>query len=169
MMNAELTPNKGVGTAVRALAELAHRHPNLALVVCGEGESRSAITELACSLEVSSRVFLPGFIPNARRYLYAADIYLMPSRKEGLPLALLEAGLASLPVIASKIGGIPEVVTDQETGLFMPRGNTHILAKAVSHYLDHPDEAAKYGKRLYDRVRATFSAEDMVANTTALY
>lgn len=169
LMNAELHHNKGIGTAVRALSELAQERSDLALVVCGEGQERKHLTELAKAEDVAAQVFLLGFVPNARAYLPAGDIYLLPSRKEGLPLALLEAGLASLPVIASKIGGIPEVVTDRENGLFMPRGNTRILAKAISYLLEHPDEAARFGTNLRTRVLADFSEQAMVSSTLNLY
>ncbi len=169
LMNAELHRNKGIGTAVRALAELAPDHPELALVVCGDGQERDRLAELAQEKGVSSSVFLLGFVPEARTFLSAADIYLMPSRKEGLPLALLEAGLASLPVIASKIGGIPEVISDRENGLFMPRGNTHILAKAISYLLSHPAEASRFGGALRAKVLADFSADAMISQTFKLY
>jgi glycosyltransferase involved in cell wall biosynthesis len=169
MMNAELHPNKGVGTAIRALAQLRERDPDLALVVCGEGEERNQLTELARALGVSSRVFLLGFVPHARELLRAADIYLMPSRKEGLPLALLEAGLAELPVIASKVGGIPEVITDHESGLFMPRGNTQILAQAIAFLLNNPDTAYAYGAQLRETVRANFSEAAMITQTFERY
>jgi glycosyltransferase involved in cell wall biosynthesis len=169
VMNAELHPNKGIGTAIRAVAELAHRHSDIALVVCGEGQSRNGLAELALELGVSSRVFLLGFVPEARQFLNAADIYLMPSRKEGFPFALLEAGLASLPVIAAKVGGIPEVITDHKTGLYMPRDNTHILAQAIVFYLNNPDKAAQYGAQLREHVLSNFSEEKMVTLTLALY
>lgn len=169
LMNAELHHNKGIGVAIRALAELSHHHQGLALVVCGEGDARNYLTELALSLHVSSRVFLLGFLPNAREYLAAGDIYLIPSSKEGLPLALLEAGLASLPVVASKVGGIPDVIVDHQTGLFMPRGNTHILARAIAYYLDNPDDAARYGAALREKVLTEFSEEQMLERTLALY
>jgi glycosyltransferase involved in cell wall biosynthesis len=169
VMNAELHRSKGIGTAIRGIAEAATRHPELALLVCGEGEGRDSLTELALQLGISSRVFLPGFVPDARIYLNAADIYLMPSRKEGFPFALLEAGLASLPVIATRVGGIPEIVIDHENGLFMPRGNTHILAKSIAFYLNHPDEAALYGKRLRERVLSDFSEREMADTTLSLY
>jgi glycosyltransferase involved in cell wall biosynthesis len=93
----------------------------------------------------------------------------MPSRKEGFPFALLEAGLASLPVIAAKVGGIPEVITDHVTGLYMPRDNTHILAQAIVFYLNNPDKAAQYGAQLREHVLDNFSEEKMVAQTLALY
>lgn len=168
-MNAELHMSKGIGTAIRALAELAHHHSGLALVVCGEGDARSYLTELALSLHVSPRVFLLGFVPDARELLAAGDIYLMPSGKEGLPLALLEAGLAALPVVGSKVGGIPDVITDHQTGLFMPRGNTHILAKAIAFYLDNPHKAAEYGAALREKVLTDFSEGQMVEFTLKEY
>lgn len=168
-ITAELHKSKGIGTAIRALAELSHKHPGLALVVCGEGEARDYLTELALELRISSRVFLLGFVSEARQYLAAGDIFLLPSAKEGLPLALLEAGLAASPVIASKVGGIPDVITDHETGLFMPRGNTHILAKAIAYYLNNPDVAARYGAALRQKVLTNFSEEQMLKQTLALY
>lgn len=169
IMNAELNMNKGIGTAIRALAELAHHHPDLILVVSGEGDARAYLTELALSLHVSSRVFLLGFVPDARKLLAAGDIYLMPSGKEGLPFALLEAGLAALPAIGSKVGGIPDVITDHQTGLFMPRGNTHILAKAIAYYLDNPHKAAEYGAALREKVLRDFSAQRMIESTLKEY
>ena len=168
-MNAELHPNKGISTAIRSLAELSAHHKDLALVVCGEGEDRKNLLALAQSLGVSSQVFLLGFVANARENLSAADIYLMPSRKEGLPLALLEAGLASLPVIASKVGAIPEVITDRKNGLYMPRSNTHILAKAISYLLTHSAEASSFGSNLREVVLEKFSEREMIAKTVALY
>lgn len=169
IMNAELHANKGISTAIRAVAELASNTTDIALVVCGEGEERDALRNLAGELEVADRVFLLGFVQNARQYLASGDIYLMPSRKEGLPLALLEAGLASLPVIASKIGGIPEVLTDRVSGLFMPRSNTHILAQSIHHLLEHPEEGVRLGAALRNKVLTDFSEEAMVRSTLALY
>ncbi len=169
LMNAELHPNKGISTAIRALAELIPHHKDLALVVCGEGQDRENLVDLALSLGVSSQVFLLGFIPEARTYLEAGDVYLLPSRKEGLPLALLEAGLASLPVIASKVGGIPEVIIDQKNGLYTPRSNTHILSTAISYLLNHPDTAKAFGSKLREKVLAEFSETEMITKTIALY
>jgi glycosyltransferase involved in cell wall biosynthesis len=169
LMNAELHPNKGISTAIRALYELSAHYKDIALVVCGEGQDRPNLVELARSLKVASRVFLLDFVPNARENLAAADIYLMPSRKEGLPMALLEAGLASLPVVASKIGGIPEVITDHRNGLFMPRSNTHLLAKAITFFLDHPIEAQEMGLHLREKVLTDFSEREMIEKTIVLY
>jgi L-malate glycosyltransferase len=169
VMNAEVHPNKGIGIAIRAMAELVPHHKNLSLVVCGEGQARAQLETLARTLGVESHVFFLGFVPSARSYLNAADIYLMPSYKEGFPFALLEAGSARLPVIASKVGGIPEIIIDQHTGLFMPRGNTHILAKAIDHLLRDPETAASYGWNLYEEVRTRFSEERMMAETFTLY
>lgn len=168
-MIAELHPNKGIATAIRSVAELATRHPDLALVVCGEGQDRDRLTEIALQLGVASRVFLLGFVENAPTYLAAADIFLMPSRKEGMPLAVLEAGMASLPVIATKVGGIPDIIDDKKTGLFMPRNNTHILSKAIAYLLNDPEEAAQMGARLNTKIRTEFSEEEMVEKTLALY
>jgi glycosyltransferase involved in cell wall biosynthesis len=169
LMNAELHPNKGISTAVRALDELGPSYKDVALVVCGEGQERENLQLLAHELRVANRVFLLGFVPNARENLAAADIYLMPSRKEGLPLAILEAGLAALPVISSRVGGISEVITDHKNGLFMPRSNTHILTKSIDYLFNHPQEAQEFGSKLREKVLSDFSEAEMVENTIALY
>ena len=84
-------------------------------------------------------------------------------------MALLEAGLASLPVIATKVGGIPDIVTDHVSGLFMPRSNTHIMSLAIAHLLNNPNEAKRLGENLHKKVSTEFSEEKMVEKTFALY
>ena len=169
LMNAELHPNKGVDVAIRALAELRPQHKDIALVVCGTGDAAELVARLAQHLHIEKQVFFLGYVPHARQYLAAADIYLMPSHKEGLPLALLEAGIAALPVVASRVGGIPEVVIDEESGLLVPRADTHALAGAIHRLLQNPEEGSRMGAALRDRIQQVFSEDQMVSATFALY
>lgn len=166
LMNAELHRNKGIDIAIRALAKL---NQNTALIVCGEGEERKRLETLAQECGVSDRVFLLGFIENARKHLRAADLYLMPSRKEGLPIALLEAGEASLPVVAARTGGIPEVVQDGVTGILVPVADQDALAEALTSLLSDPVRSAALGEALYERVSKDFSEANMLDATFAEY
>lgn len=169
LMNAELHPNKGIDYALHALAALAPSHPELALVVQGEGQEQGRLVELARTLHVEARFFLPGFSSDARSLLRAASLYLMPSRKEGLPMALLEAGFASLPVIAARTGGIPEIIEDQETGLLIPTDDSDALTTAIDSLLEEPAQAAALGAALHTHVCAEFSADEMISQTIAQY
>jgi glycosyltransferase involved in cell wall biosynthesis len=169
LMNSELHPNKGIDIAIRSLAELVPTFPNLVLVVMSEGQERERLTALAHSLGISSKVFLPGFIPDSRTFLSAGDIFLMPSRKEGLPLAILEAGIASLPVIASNIGGIPEIIQDSKNGLLIAPNDSSSLAIAITHFLNNPEEAHAVGTELLTTVQKEFSGDRMTSETLTCY
>ncbi len=166
---AELHPNKGIAVAITALQKIISTHPNTYLVVVGEGEERAALEELASTLSISDHVFLIGFVTDSRTYLRAADIFLMPSYKEGLPIALLEAGFASLPVIASNTGGIPEVIEDEKNALLVAPGSTSELAAAIESLLNDAEKAQHFGKALHACVLKSFSEERMFEETLSVY
>ncbi len=168
-MVAELHPTKRVEDAIRALAELSPSHPDLALVVMGDGELKEWLMEYAAHYKVSDRTVFTGFVDDAASYLSALDLFLMPSRSEALALALIEAGYAGLPVVASRVGGIPEVVRHKHTGLLVPRQNPHALARAIRTLLESPEEARSYGAALKESVAMRFSKERMVEETFAVY
>ncbi len=168
-MIAELHKTKRIEDAIRAVAELKGLHPELSLTVIGEGELREWLTEYATHYGVADRVRFPGFLDNAASYLSAFDLFLMPSRSEALALALIEAGYANLPVIASRVGGIPEVVRHKKTGLLVPRENPHALARAIRTLIENPEEAKEYATALHTSVQERFSKARMVEETFAVY
>lgn len=169
LMNAELHPNKGIDIALRAFSQISSSHPAARLVVAGAGQEGKRLKELVRAHELSDKVVFCGFVPDARSYLSAADCYLMPSRKEGLPMALLEAGMASLPVIASDTGGIPEVIADGETGWLIPTGNVSALAAAMREAITNPTLRTALGTALHRRIQSEFSEDRMYAETKTLY
>jgi glycosyltransferase involved in cell wall biosynthesis len=168
LMLAELHTNKGIDIAITALSQLTD-FPEAALVVLGEGEEREALDRQAKELGVADRVALIGFVEDARSYLSAADVFLMPSRKEGFPMALLEAGSAGVPVVASDVGGIPEIIRSDETGLLIPSGDPAALASALDELLSDSPRAASFGTELQRNVRSVFSEDAMVEQTAAAY
>lgn len=168
-MIAELHPSKRVEDAIDALAELSVSHPEALLVVIGEGEMRPALEERVRHYGMSDRVRLVGFKPDAAAHLPAFDIFFMPSRTEALGLALLEAGHAGLPVVAARVGGIPEVVRHKETGLLVPAENPHALSRALRRLIEHPEEAHTYAAKLKERVGEAFSKERMLEETFRVY
>ncbi len=169
LMIAELHKNKGVDVAIRSLKDILPAHPEVGLVVLGEGEERDALEKQCRELHCSDDVFFLGFTESARTYLAAADTYLMPSRKEGLPIALLEAGLASLPVLATDTGGIPEVIESNHSGIVVPAGSQAVFTKELLYLLNNEEVRARFGSALYDTVLRRYTESEMVAKTLARY
>ncbi|HEY0010901.1 MAG TPA: glycosyltransferase family 4 protein [Candidatus Paceibacterota bacterium] len=169
LIPAELTRNKGIDIAIRAFAGVSTNVDHAALVMVGEGEEHEHLTRLIESYGLGGRAFLLGFVPDVRRYLKAADIFLLPSRKEGLPLAVLEAGRAGLPAIATRTGGIPEIIEHQKTGLLINPGDVDALADAMTTLLTNPVDATKLGMALEQKVREEFSEKMMLDRTLLLY
>lgn len=159
-----LEPQKGLDVAVRALPDVRSSHPEAVLVVLGEGPQRSELERLARGLDVP--VFLAGRVPDVTAWLRRADLLVHPVRWEGFGLALLEAMLASLPVVATRVSSIPEIVADGETGLLVPAEDPSALAAAVSRVLDDP---ADLGARGHRRARADFSVARMADHTLDVY
>jgi glycosyltransferase involved in cell wall biosynthesis len=159
-----LEQQKGLDVAVRALPEIRRRHPEAALVVLGEGPQRDQLADLASELEVP--VFLLGRVPDVTAWLRRADLLIHPVRWEGFGLALLEAMLTSLPVVATRVSSIPEIVVDCETGLLVPADDAPALAEAAGRVLDDPGD---FGARGYERAREEFSVARMADRTLAVY
>jgi glycosyltransferase involved in cell wall biosynthesis len=159
-----LEPQKGIDVAIRALPEVVARHPDARLVVLGEGPQRAELEELARSL--GAPVHLLGRVPDVAAWLRRAELLVHPVRWEGFGLALLEAMLASLPVVATRVSSIPEIVVDGETGLLVAPDDTAALAAALNRVLDDPDG---YGAAGQARARQEFSVAHMADRTLAVY
>ncbi len=161
-----LVAQKGVDRTIRALPAVRAEHPDVALVVLGEGPERASLDALAASLGVHDRVFLLGRVPDVAAWLLRAELLVHPARWEGFGLALLEAMLASLPVVATGVSAIPELVADGETGLIVEPGT---LATAINGLLADRAAAARLGAAGFARARGEFSVERMARRTAAVY
>ena len=168
-MVSELHPTKRVEDAVRAFSLIADQHPEAVLVVLGEGQERQQLEELIRELGLGKRVTLAGFVPDAPRHLRAFDLFIQASRSEGLGLAILEAGCASLPVIATSVGGVPEIIENEVSGLLVPPLSPRALAGAIEELLANPQNARLFGVALHERVIRDFSHDAMVEKTLAAY
>jgi glycosyltransferase involved in cell wall biosynthesis len=155
-----LTPQKGVDLAVQALASLPE---DTVLVVLGDGPERATLERLSRELGVNRRVFLLGRVPDVAAWLRRASVFVHPARWEGFGLAVLEAMLAGLPVVATDVSSLPELVVDAETGVLVPPNNPTALARAI----DSADPAL--GVAGAARARREFSVARMVGRTVALY
>jgi glycosyltransferase involved in cell wall biosynthesis len=166
---AELHPIKGLDVAIESFARIAPQFPHAALVLIGEGHERNRLVALAKKLDLTDRIRFCGHVQHAPRYLSAFDVFLFPSRSEALGYAVLEAGNASLPVVASRVGGIPEIIEDGVSGLLVMPNDVDGFAIALSSLLAAPELRTKLGTALHQKVVADFSHEQMIRKTLAVY
>jgi glycosyltransferase involved in cell wall biosynthesis len=165
----ELHNNKGLHYLVESMESVVKKHKDAIMVVIGEGEQRESLTEHIKKSGLEKNFFLVGYIDHANEYLKALDIFVFPSIKEGLPYALLEAGMASLPVISTTVGGIPDIIEDMKTGILIQPKNTRDLTHAISFMLEHPKDIKRYGKSLKEQVSTKFSSIKMLENIDKLF
>ena len=156
----ELRKLKGVDVLLNALAEVAELRPVNALIV-GSGADREALEFLASDLGIEDKVTFAGAIP-ARDVFTRARCIVVPSRAESLPYIVLESAAARMPLLATNVGGIPEIVAGTDTRL-LPPGDVGALASAMLEFLDAPQDAQARAKRLQDSVHLRFA----VGSTTA--
>ncbi|MHB1846981.1 MAG: glycosyltransferase, partial [Deltaproteobacteria bacterium] len=162
---AALAPEKELVRLVRAAAGM----PGVALCLVGEGPERAALEAEASRLGVP--LTLPGRAegaPAVRRALWALDLFVLCSRMEGLPTAVLEAMAVGVPLVATRVGGVPEIVADGESGLLVPPGDEAALAHAIAALRQDPSERARLaeGGRL---VAARHQVAAVVDRLEALY
>ncbi len=165
----ELHKNKGLDYLIEAFSQISEEYKDCGLVIVSDGEERENITNLIAQKKLQDRVHLVGFVENAKIYMKAFDIFTLTSRTEALPYTLLEAGIAQLPVIASAVGGIPEIIDGIENGLLVSKGNVREIAEKLSFLLENEQARILYGKNLKEKVLSNFSQKEMVNETIALY
>lgn len=164
----ELRPLKGHSHLISSVANIRDKH-DIHLGIIGDGDYKGTLEEQVATHNLENTVSLLGHQDNAARYLHAFDIFVLPSLSEALGYALIEAGFAGLPAIASDVGGIPEVIDDNKSGILVPPGNTEALTNALNRLISDPELQDTLGRNLRKKVHDTFTQEKMVANTTVMY
>lgn len=159
-----LSYEKGFDLLLMAMQEL---DDEVRLLLGGDGPQRERLAAEAAGL--AGRTDLIGFVPDVAEFMGRIGLFVLPSRSEGLGLVLVEAMAAGRPVVATRVGGIPEVVSDGETGLLVPPEDPVALAVAIRRILDDPDLAARMGRAGRSRAEALFSARRMAEQTRELY
>ena len=165
---AALAPHKDQATLIRAMRIVSLAHPEARLVILGEGHLRPHLTKLVKKLRLENQVFLPGFTENIGGVMQLFDIFVMSSRTEGLGTSILDAMALSLPVVATRTGGIPEVITDGGEGLLAPPGDPVQLADRILQLIGNPDIREHYSRRARQRAHE-FDRKITVSRTRAIY
>ena len=164
---ARLEPQKGHDHVVKALRGL--REENWEYWIVGDGSQRKKLERLVERYELEPHVKFLGWQVRATDYLRQMDIFVLASRWEGQGIALIEAGLAGLPVVATNVGGIPEVVTNEVTGVLVPPRSERRLAEALERLLKNGELRSRLGKQAKVEMKEKFNLTQMIDRYTAVY
>ena len=145
------------------------RRPEARFLVVGDGPAMPALRRRIEEMELENQVLLTGHLGDPRDAYAALDVLVIPSSTEGLPNVLLEAFAFSKPVVATRVGGIPEVLQDQTSGYLVDSGDAEALARRVSHLLDHAELARSMGRAGHDTVTKRFTFVERTRRLERLY
>jgi glycosyltransferase involved in cell wall biosynthesis len=154
-----LSPEKGYEVLIEAARRVLGEDPAAGVVVFGDGPLREELTRRIGAAGLARRFVLAGFRDDLDRYIPWFDVLALPSHTEGLPNVALEACAAGVPVVATRVGGTPEVIEDGVNGFLVPAGDADALAASLRAVLDSPDDARAMGELGRLRVRAEFTFE----------
>ncbi|MBT4917755.1 glycosyltransferase family 4 protein [Candidatus Peregrinibacteria bacterium] len=166
---AELHERKGHKYLIKAMSEVVEKYPNTKLVIVGDGPHRESLETLIKKLKMEKHVILLGRRSDVPQLLKSANIFALPSRREAFGLVNLEAMLTPLPVVATRVGGIPEIVEDGKTGILVEPENSEVFEEALKKLISKPDLRKKYAEAGLTRAKNTFSAEKMAKEYEKIY
>jgi len=166
---AALEDHKGHRDLIEAARWIKFHAPRVKIIIVGKGSLEIELDQKARALQVDDVVYFLGFREDIPRILASLDLFVLSSHLEGLGTSIMDAMACRLPVVATEVGGIPEVVIDNETGLLVPPRNPQALAEAIVRLYYERLLAARLGNRGYEIVHERFSAEAMARRIIAIY
>lgn len=164
-----LVPVKGHNILLEAFRILCQRHHNVRLIFVGDGPLRGHLEAEAKRLDLDQSVIFSGHQEQSYDFINMMDIFVLPSLHEGIPMVLLEAFALKRPIIASRVGGIPEVVSHGHSGILVSPANADALALEIGDMIQNPAMAAAFGVSGRSQVECEFSASMMANRTAAMY
>jgi glycosyltransferase involved in cell wall biosynthesis len=164
-----LREQKALHVLLHALAQLRERRPDVRLLIVGDGPERAALEALAAELGIVDAVVFMGHRGDVPDVLRALDVAVSCSDFEGSPLAVMEYMDAALPIVATAVGGVPDLIESGVHGLLVPRGEPQALAGAIAQALAEPERAQEMGSRARERRRSEFDIDTLVRRLEALY
>ena len=164
-----LSPEKGFDVLLEAVPAVLQQTPTARFILFGEGKERAKLEARAAELGLRGKFLMPGLTAELDRYLAVADVVVLPSYTEGLPNVALEASAAGIPVVATAVGGTPEVVLHEETGLLVPSGQPQKLAEALIRLLQSEELRRTMGDAGQRRMQAHFTFEAQARQYETLF
>lgn len=168
MTIAELHPIKRHDAVIEAMKEVVKQFPNTRHLIIGSGQEEETLRQKISELNLKENVFLLGAIPEAAQYLKAADLFILASRSEAMPYAIIEATIAGLPIIATRVGGIPEVIDNEKSGLLIEPLNNMALTKAILELRTNTDLRQKLSQGALERSH-DFTFNETLEKTMGVY
>ena len=166
---ANLRKQKGHFEIIEALPSICEKLPEIKIIFAGKDFSEGEVQRRAREKGVQDRIVFAGFVKDSRQLLAASDILLLPSHWEGFPVSVLEAMAAGVPVIATPVGGVPEMIKNNETGILIPPGSPRAIEDAVVSLVEDPQKAEGLSKRAREVVRKRFDINTMVEKYQDIY
>jgi glycosyltransferase involved in cell wall biosynthesis len=166
---ARLEPEKGHVILLEAFRQVHGRHPKAKLLLIGDGTERRYLEQMSSQFGLKDSVLFSGIRRDIPELLATCDMTVLASSHEGLPIAVLEAMAAGKPLVATRVGSVPKVVINGETGLLVRAGDANALAEALETLIKDQSERQRLGKNGFDLVRAHHSFDQTIAQYTTLY
>ncbi len=166
---ARLTEQKGQRYLLQSISRLRSKFPNLRVIFAGEGEDKEILEKMAQELGVIDNVRFLGQRQDIPEILHLSDGVVLPSLYEGLPVCVVEAMAVGKPVIATAVGGTPEIVYDKETGFLIPPADVYALEKAIEELISLPDRGESIGRKAKEMVMERFSIDVVSRETESLF
>ena len=164
-----LSPEKGFDLLIDAVSALVAEGRDLRLVIMGEGGLRKELESQAGALMLGDRLLMPGYVPNAKSCLSRLGLFAMPSLTEGLPMVLLEAMAAGVPIVASRVGGIPEMLSQGRAGILVPPRDFDALKEGIRVVLDDPAAARQRAAAAAERLHTAYCSRVMAERYLDVY
>ena len=165
---AEWTSNKGLIYLLKAIKIIKDKKFDTILIGSGENPDKEKITKFIEKKNLKN-IHLIEFIPNAVNYLKAFDIFILPSTKEGLPYTIIEAMAAEVPVIATNVGGIPEMIENNINGILIESKNSQLLAVKILELINNPETTKEMTRKSRQKVEKEFTLDQMILQTKKIY
>ncbi len=166
---ANFYPNKGLQYLIEGLPELIKMHPNMSLLLAGDGPLKSELMKRAKKLGLADKILFLGYVNNIPQVIDVFDVFVLPSLKEGFPWVILEAMASRKAIVATEVGGIPEMILDGESGILIRPGDIDSLISGIHKILIDPQLREKLGRNARKRVERQFTLKRMIEETEILY
>lgn len=166
---ASMTPEKGHTYLLEAMRQVIDKCPECRFMIVGDGSQRQFLEEKTSHLGLTGKVLFTGSRKDVPEILSMLDIFVLPSLKEGLPMALLEAMAAGVPVIATRVGAVPKVVIHGKTGLLVEKGDVNGLITAITQFLKDRKMSVRLSMKGYEKVKSEFSSNVMTLKYLDIY
>ena len=164
-----IVPIKNHALFLRAARTVVAKHPETVVLVVGDGDQRAATEQLAAQLDLRPQVLFLGWRRDLPAVYADTDLLVVSSNNEGTPVAAIEAMAARCPVVATRVGGVPDLISDRVTGMLVPPGDPERLAQALIYARDHPSETERWARLARTQVIERHSVEGMVSAVDRLY